>query len=162
MINERAMVPGDVLVASNGKTIEVGNTDAEGRLTMADALVYVDQELGCDAIIELSTLTGACVVSLGSAMAGMWTSDDTLANELQEASQKTGEKLWRMPLEDEYKEQLKSKIADMKNIGTRYAGAITAALFLNNFVQDKTPYAHVDIAGEFVCMLVIFLETQMS
>jgi leucyl aminopeptidase len=89
-------------------------------------------------------------------MAGMWTSDDNLANELQEASQKTGEKLWRMPLEDEYKEQLKSKIADMKNIGTRYAGAITAALFLNNFVQDKTPYAHVDIAGEFVCMLVNF------
>lgn len=150
MIDERAMVPGDVLVASNGKTIEVGNTDAEGRLTMADALVCVAKELGCESIIELSTLTGACVVSLGKAMAGMWTSDDVLASEMQEASQKAGEKLWRMPLEEEYKEQLKSKIADMKNIGTRYGGAITAALFLNNFVEDNKPYAHVDIAGEFV------------
>jgi leucyl aminopeptidase len=150
MINERAMVPGDVLVASNGKTIEVGNTDAEGRLTMADALIYVDKELGCESIIELSTLTGACVVSLGQALAGMWTSDDNLASELQGASQKAGEKLWRMPLEEEYKEQLKSKIADMKNIGTRYGGAITAALFLNNFVEDNKPYAHIDIAGESV------------
>lgn len=146
MINERAMVPGDVLIASNGKTIEVGNTDAEGRLTMADALVYVDKELGCERIIELSTLTGACMISLGKVMAGLWTNDDELAGELEQASTKTGEKLWRMPLEEEYKEQLKSKIADIKNIGTRFGGAITAALFLQNFVDNK-PFAHVDIAG---------------
>lgn len=147
MINERAMVPGDILIASNGKTIEVGNTDAEGRLTMADALVYVDKELECERIIELSTLTGACMISLGKAMAGLWTNDDQLANELEEASRVTGEKLWRMPLAEEYKEQLKSKIADIKNIGTRYGGAITAALFLQNFVESK-PFAHIDIAGE--------------
>jgi leucyl aminopeptidase len=147
MINERAMVPGDVLVASNGKTIEVGNTDAEGRLTMADALVYVDKELECERIIELSTLTGSCMISLGKAMAGLWTNDDQLANELEEASRVTGEKLWRMPLAEEYKEQLRSKIADIKNIGTRYGGAITAALFLQNFVESK-PFAHIDIAGE--------------
>jgi leucyl aminopeptidase len=146
MINERAMVPGDILIASNGKTIEVGNTDAEGRLTMADALVYVDKELECERIIELSTLTGACMISLGKAMAGLWTNDDQLANELEEASRVTGEKLWRMPLAEEYKEQLKSKIADIKNIGTRYGGAITAALFLQNFVESK-PFAHIDIAG---------------
>lgn len=148
MINERAMVPGDILIASNGKTIEVGNTDAEGRLTMADALVYADKELGCERIIELSTLTGACMISLGKVMAGMWTRDDELAGELEAASVKTGEKLWRMPLEDEYKEQLKSKIADIRNIGTRFGGAITAALFLQNFVSETTPFAHVDIAGK--------------
>ena len=146
MINERAMVPSDILIASNGKTIEVGNTDAEGRLTMADALVYVDKELCCERIVELSTLTGACMIALGKAVAGLWTSDDALAEELQEAATEAGEKLWRMPLEEEYKEDLKSKIADMKNIGTRYGGAITAALFLQNFVNDK-PYAHVDMAG---------------
>lgn len=144
------MVPRDVLVTSNGKTIEVGNTDAEGHLTMAHALVYVNKELGCESIIKLSTLTGACIISLGQALDGMWTSDDNLASKLQGASQKAGEKLWCMPLEEDYKEQLKSKMADMKNIGTRYGGAITAALFLNNFVEDNKPYAHIDIAGESV------------
>lgn len=146
MINERAMVPGDVLTAMNGKTIEVGNTDAEGRLTMADALVYIDKEVGVERIIELSTLTGACMGALGTAMAGLWTSDDELALELKEAADVTGEKLWQMPLEQEYKEDIKSKIADLKNIGGRYAGAITAALFLNEFVDNK-PFAHVDMAG---------------
>ena len=147
MINERAMVPGDILIASNGKTIEVGNTDAEGRLTMADALVYADFELGCERIIELSTLTGACMISLGKVMAGLWCNDDELATELEETSRQTGEKLWRMPLEEEYKEQLKSKIADIRNIGTRFGGAITAALFLQNFVSQNKPFAHIDIAG---------------
>lgn len=147
MISAKAMVPSDVLTASNGKTIEVVNTDAEGRLTLADALVYADKEIGCDSIIELSTLTGACMVSLGKKICGVWTSDDNLAEELSDVSKVTGEKSWRMPLEKEYNDQLKSKIADITNCGTRYGGAITAALFLENFVEKKTKFAHIDIAG---------------
>jgi leucyl aminopeptidase len=147
MINEKAMVPGDILSASNGKTIEVMNTDAEGRLTMADALVYVDQTLQCDEILELSTLTGACMVALGSSIAGLWTNDDTLAASLLTASATTGEKIWRMPMEEEYNEDLKSKIADLKNLGGRYGGAIAAALFLQEFVKGDKPFAHVDMAG---------------
>ena len=147
MINERAYVPGDILVASNGKTIEIGNTDAEGRLTMADALVFVDKELGCEKIIELSTLTGACIVALGNKGSGLWTADDDLAQELEALSKTTGEKVWRMPLEKEYNEQLESKIADMRNIGTGFAGSITAALFLQKFVTNNKPFAHIDIAG---------------
>ena len=141
------MVPSDILTASNGLTIEVLNTDAEGRLTMADALVYADREAKCDSIIELSTLTGACMVSLGKKICGVWTHNDDLANELEEVSKTTGEKSWRMPMEEEYNELLKSKIADLKNIGTRYGGAIQAALFLQNFVSDDKPFAHIDIAG---------------
>jgi Leucyl aminopeptidase len=147
MISDRAYVPSDILTASNGKTIEVLNTDAEGRLTLADALVYADKEVGCESIIELSTLTGACMVSLGKKVCGVWTSNDDLANDIAEVSKMTGEKSWRMPLENEYNEQLKSLIADIKNIGTRYGGAITAALFLQNFVDKKKPFAHIDIAG---------------
>jgi len=147
MINEKAMVPSDILTASNGKTIEIINTDAEGRLTLADALVYADEEVGCDSIIELSTLTGACMVSLGLNICGVWTADDELAAELAQVSKVTGEKSWRMPLEEEYNDQLKSKIADISNCGTRYGGAITAALFLQNFVSEKVPFAHIDIAG---------------
>ena len=146
MINERAVVPGDVLIAANGKTIEVINTDAEGRLTMADALVYIDKEVGCESIIELSTLTGSCIGALGNAMSGVWTDDEGLLEALKSAAKATGEKLWQMPLEKEYNEQLKSKIADLKNIGGRYGGAITAALFLTNFVDSK-PFAHIDMAG---------------
>mmetsp|Transcript_10800 Transcript_10800/g.13667 ORF Transcript_10800/g.13667 Transcript_10800/m.13667 type:complete len:544 (+) Transcript_10800:94-1725(+) len=147
MINERAYVPSDVLTASNGKTIEIVNTDAEGRLTLADALVYADKEVGCESIIELSTLTGACMVALGKKVCGIWTSNDDLAKNLDDSSKATGEKSWRMPLEKEYNEQLKSKIADITNCGTRYGGSITAALFLNHFVDDKKPFAHIDIAG---------------
>lgn len=147
MINERAYVPSDVLTASNGKTIEVLNTDAEGRLTMADALVYADKEVGCEAIIELSTLTGACMVALGKKVCGVWTSNDDLAAELETSSKLTGERSWRMPLVEDYNDQLKSKIADISNCGTRYGGSITAALFLNHFVEKETPFAHIDIAG---------------
>lgn len=147
MINDRAVVPSDVLTASNGKTIEVINTDAEGRLTLADALVYADKEVGCESIIELSTLTGACMVSLGKKVCGVWTEDDDLAVELADVSKVTGDKSWRMPMEKEYNDQLKSLIADMTNCGTRYGGAITAALFLQNFVSSKKPFAHIDIAG---------------
>uniref|UniRef100_A0A7S4HRB2 Cytosol aminopeptidase domain-containing protein n=1 Tax=Odontella aurita TaxID=265563 RepID=A0A7S4HRB2_9STRA len=147
MINDRAVVPGDVLIASNGKTIEVINTDAEGRLTMADALVFVDKEIGCEKIVELSTLTGACMVALGNKISALYAADDKLASELIEVSKSTGEKVWRMPLEKEYNEQLESKIADIKNLGARYGGSITAALFLQNFVNKKKPFAHVDMAG---------------
>mmetsp|Transcript_29377 Transcript_29377/g.45031 ORF Transcript_29377/g.45031 Transcript_29377/m.45031 type:complete len:556 (+) Transcript_29377:26-1693(+) len=147
MINERAVVPSDILTASNGKTIEVVNTDAEGRLTLADALVYADKEVGCDKIIELSTLTGACMISLGKKVAGVWTSDDELAKSLEAASKASGDQTWRMPLIEEYNDQLKSKVADMTNCGTRWGGAITAALFLQNFVGKKVPFAHIDIAG---------------
>ena len=147
MINERAMVPSDVLTASNGKTIEIVNTDAEGRLTLADALVYADKEVGCGKIIELSTLTGACMISLGKGMAGVWTSNDDLATEIEECSKATGDKTWRMPLEDSYNKQLESKIADLTNCGTKYGGAITAALFLQHFVDKEKPFGHIDIAG---------------
>lgn len=147
MISDRAMVPSDVLTASNGMTIEVDNTDAEGRLTLADAIVYADKEIGCESIIELSTLTGACMVSLGKHIAGVWTSSESLASELSDVSDVTGDKSWRMPLATEYDDQLKSKIADVKNCGTRYGGAITAALFLQKFVSKKVDFAHVDIAG---------------
>ena len=147
MINGKGVVPSDILTASNGKTIEVLNTDAEGRLTLADALVYCDKELDCESIIELSTLTGACMVSLGKSVCGLWTDNDELATELEDIAKVTQDKAWRMPMERSYNEQLKSKIADIKNIGTRYGGAITAALFLQNFVNKKKPFAHLDIAG---------------
>ncbi|MCS7293280.1 MAG: leucyl aminopeptidase [Gloeomargarita sp. SKYBB_i_bin120] len=145
MINGHALHPGDILTASNGKTIEVNNTDAEGRLTLADALVYAEK-LDVDAIVDLATLTGACIVALGDDIAGLWSTSDDLANELLQASSATGEKIWRMPLEDKYFESMKSPIADMKNAGGRSAGSITGALFLKQFVQ-KTPWAHLDVAG---------------
>lgn len=145
MISGKAMHPGDILTASNGKTIEINNTDAEGRLTLADALVYADK-LGVDAIIDLATLTGACVVALGEDIAGLWSSDDSLANQIKIAGESAGEKFWQMPLETKYFDGLKSAIADMKNTGPRYGGSITAALFLEKFVE-KTPWAHLDIAG---------------
>ncbi|MGV0105729.1 leucyl aminopeptidase [Nostoc sp. DSM 114160] len=145
MISGHAMHPGDILTASNGKTIEVNNTDAEGRLTLADALVYADK-LGLDAIVDLATLTGANVIALGDDIAGLYTPDDAVASQLEKAAQTSGEKIWRMPMEEKYFEGLKSGIADMKNTGPRPGGAITAALFLKQFVK-QTPWAHLDIAG---------------
>ncbi|MBD2490678.1 leucyl aminopeptidase [Aulosira sp. FACHB-615] len=145
MISGRAMHPGDILKASNGKTIEVNNTDAEGRLTLADALVYTDK-LGLDAIVDLATLTGANVIALGEDIAGLYTPHDALASQLETAAGTSGEKIWRMPMEEKYFEGLKSGIADMKNTGPRPGGSITAALFLKQFVKD-TPWAHLDIAG---------------
>lgn len=145
MVSGRAMHPGDILTASNGKTIEVNNTDAEGRLTLADALVFAEQ-LGVDAMVDLATLTGACVVALGGNIAGLWTPEDAIATQLSEAAEQAGEKIWRMPLEGKYFEGLKSPIADMKNTGPRPGGSITAALFLKQFVKE-TAWAHLDIAG---------------
>jgi leucyl aminopeptidase len=145
MISGHAMHPGDILTASNGKTIEINNTDAEGRLTLADALVFAEK-LGVDAIVDLATLTGACVIALGDDIAGLWSEDDAVANQLLNAAELAGEKLWRMPIEDKYFDGLKSGIADMKNTGPRPGGAITAALFLKQFVKE-TPWAHLDVAG---------------
>ncbi|GAP95947.1 leucyl aminopeptidase [Leptolyngbya sp. NIES-2104] len=145
MISGRAIHPGDILTASNGKTIEINNTDAEGRLTLADALVYTEK-LGVDAIVDLATLTGACVIALGDNIAGLWSPNDELANQLLKASEQSGEKLWRMPMEEKYFDSMKSGIADMKNTGARAGGAISASLFLKQFVKE-TPWAHLDVAG---------------
>jgi len=145
MISGRAMHPGDILTASNGKTIEVNNTDAEGRLTLADALVFAEK-LGVDAIVDLATLTGACIVALGNDIAGLWATDESFASQIKAASVTAGEKFWELPMEEKYFEGLKSPIADMKNTGPRPGGSITAALFLKQFVKE-TPWAHLDIAG---------------
>ena len=146
-VNERSIVPGDIVTALNGKTIEILNTDSEGRLCQADALVFVDQKLGCDEILEMSTLTGSCVAALGQRVAGLWCKSDQLAYSLLSASEATGEKVWRMPLEQDYKYELQSKYADMNNLGSKHVGAISAALFLQEFVDESKPYAHIDMAG---------------
>ncbi len=146
MISGEAIHPGDILTASNGKTIEVNNTDAEGRLTLADALVYA-AKLEPDAIVDLATLTGACVIALGEEIAGLWSASDNLAEALLEAGRSSGEAFWRMPLQASYKKGLKSPVADMKNTGPRPGGAITAALFLQDFVPADLAWAHLDIAG---------------
>ncbi|KAL0027354.1 hypothetical protein WJX79_003195 [Trebouxia sp. C0005] len=148
MIDGKGMLPGDVLTASNGKTVEVLNTDAEGRLTLADALVYAEKKCGAEAIIDVATLTGACMVALGTSMCGMFSPNQQLVSQLKQAGSKSGEKLWQLPLEDDYWENCKSPIADMTNIGGRFGGAITAALFLKEYVDsEKIPWAHLDIAG---------------
>jgi leucyl aminopeptidase len=146
MISGGAMHPGAILTASNGKTIEINNTDAEGRLTLADALVYASK-LEPDAIVDLATLTGACVIALGEEIAGLWSCSDGLAEALLAAGQAGGESYWRMPLRSSYKEGLKSAFADLKNTGPRPGGSITAALFLQDFVPKDLPWAHLDIAG---------------
>ncbi|MFM7653389.1 MAG: leucyl aminopeptidase, partial [Vulcanococcus sp.] len=146
MISGGAIHPGAIVTASNGKTIEINNTDAEGRLTLADALVYANG-LQPDAIVDLATLTGACVIALGEEIAGLWSSSDGLAEALAQAGEQGGEALWRMPLRPSYREGLKSGLADMKNTGPRPGGSITAALFLQDFVGKDIPWAHLDIAG---------------
>ena len=144
----RALKPGDVLKASNGKTIEVVNTDAEGRLILADALAYAVRQ-GISPLIDLATLTGACHVALGDTYAGLFTNNQALVDKVVKAGNECGENLWQLPLPDEYKESNKSDIADIKNSGGRYGGAITAALFLQEFVAE-TPWVHIDIAGPFM------------
>ena len=146
MINGSALHPGDIVKASNGKTIEVNNTDAEGRLTLADALVYACK-LQPNAIVDLATLTGACVIALGDEIAGLWTDNDKLSEQLSRAADQAGEGIWRMPMQDSYKSGIKSSIADLQNTGPRPGGSITAALFLKEFVNSNIPWAHIDIAG---------------
>ncbi|MCI7354341.1 MAG: leucyl aminopeptidase [[Actinobacillus] rossii] len=137
--------PGDILTTMNGLTVEVLNTDAEGRLVLCDTLTYVERfEPEC--VIDIATLTGACVVALGQHNSGLVSTDDALADTLFQASQQTQDKAWRLPLSEEYQEQLKSPFADLANIGGRWGGAITAGAFLSNFTK-KYPWAHLDIAG---------------
>jgi leucyl aminopeptidase len=146
MPGSRAQRPGDIVKALSGKTIEVINTDAEGRLILADALVYARQ-LGCTHLVDAATLTGAIVVALGHIHVGAFANDDALAAKLLDAAKAEGEKMWQMPLDDDYKDQyLKSAFADLPNVGGRWGGAITAAMFLKEFA-DPTPWVHLDIAG---------------
>ena len=141
-----AIRPGDVLRAMNGTTIEVGNTDAEGRLTLADAICYASDKVEADEIIDMATLTGACVVALGPLCSGLMSNDQALADRLLAAAERAGERVWQLPLIDEYREHLKSDVADMNNVGPRGGGAITAGLFLKEFAGER-PWAHFDIAG---------------
>lgn len=145
MTSGSAIRPGDVLTARNGKTIEVLNTDAEGRLILADALSYA-VDLGAMQIVDLATLTGACMVALGTEVAGILSNNDDWYEEVAAAADRIGERIWRLPLFEEYGELIESQIADMKNIGGRYGGAITAAKLLAHFVGD-CPWVHLDIAG---------------
>ncbi len=149
MPDGRAYRPDDIIVYKNGVSVEVHSTDAEGRLILADALIY-GSELEPDVMIDMATLTGACVVALGHYTSGLFTEDDRLANKLLKAVKETGEKMWRMPLDEDLKEDIKGAYADVQNVGkTRYGGAITAALFLQKFVDSKKvkSWAHIDIAG---------------
>jgi leucyl aminopeptidase len=145
MPSGKAQKPGDVQIAMSGKSIEIINTDAEGRLVLADGLFYARQ-LGCTHLIDAATLTGAVVVALGSINAGVFGNDEQMYQRFSNALNKAGEKMWRMPLDDEYKEIIRSNIADIVNSGGRYGGAITAAMFLKEFAED-VPWLHLDIAG---------------
>ena len=142
----RAIKPGDVITHYGGRTTEVMNTDAEGRLVLADALAYAS-ELGPDAIVDIATLTGSIMVALGKKATGLFSNDETLVEELRAAGEQAGERLWPMPLYEDYKKELESEVADMKNVGTRWGGAIIASLFLREFVGDGIAWAHLDIAG---------------
>jgi leucyl aminopeptidase len=145
MPSSNAVKPGDIVTSMSGQTIEILNTDAEGRLILCDALTYVaryEPEL----VIDIATLTGAIIIGLGHVASGLFTTNDQLADDLIKASRETGDKTWRMPLWDDYQEQLKSNFADMANIGGRAAGSITAAAFLSRFTKEYT-WAHLDIAG---------------
>ncbi len=175
MTGGAAMKLGDVLTTRDGKTVEVLNTDAEGRLILADALSYAaEQHPG--RVLDLATLTGACVVALGTQVAGLFSNDEEFAHDLQAACRRTGERTWRLPLDDDYDDLLKSHVADLKNVGGKWGGAITAAKFLQRFV-GSTPWVHLDIAGPswadtetatrdvgasgcFVRSLVVLLETE--
>jgi len=138
--------PGDVLRMMSGKTVEVLSTDAEGRLILADAITFARKRYRPDVILDAATLTGACVVALGSVTMGMMGNDPKLLDRMREASEASGERAWELPLHEEYFEQIKSDIADLKNIGGPEGGAITAGYFLKEFAGD-TPWVHMDIAG---------------
>jgi leucyl aminopeptidase len=137
--------PGDIVTTYSGKTVEIQNTDAEGRMILCDAIHYAVKQ-DCDVIIDVATLTGACVVALGTFMAGLMSNDEQLGKDIEKAAKTSGEKVWQLPCGDEYAEEMKSKIADLKNSGGRWGGACTAAAFLRQFVGDKK-WAHLDIAG---------------
>jgi leucyl aminopeptidase len=146
-ISAESYHPGDVIKSRKGLTVEIFNTDAEGRLILADALDYAQTRDKPDTIIDLATLTGAVIVALGPYTAGLMSNNDKLAEQLREIGTKAGEDFWRLPLNDELFEALKSPIADMKNAGSRMGGSITGALFLKKFVDERVHWAHLDIAG---------------
>jgi leucyl aminopeptidase len=150
----KAMKPGDILRAMNGKTIEVINTDAEGRMILADALCYA-RELGATKIVDAATLTGACVIALGHAASGVMSNNDAFVTQFLKVVADIGERYWQLPLYDDWDRQIKSDIADLKNTGGRPGGAETAAAFLKNFVAD-VPWIHLDIAG------TAYLESESS
>jgi leucyl aminopeptidase len=141
-----AQRPGDVVKTMSGQTVEVINTDAEGRLVLADAIWYCQDRFKPRFIVDLATLTGAIVVSLGKDLAGLFSNNDQLAENLLAASKSSDEPLWRMPMPPQYEKHIESNVADMKNVGPRYGGSITAALFIQRFV-NKIPWAHLDIAS---------------
>ena len=145
MPGSRAQRPGDIVTSMSGKTIEVINTDAEGRLILADAMTYARKQ-GCTHLIDAATLTGAIVVALGHLNVGLFANNDGLRDRVLDAARRGGERMWAMPMEDDYKEYLKSAFADISNVGGRWGGAITAAIFLKEFAED-TPWVHLDIAG---------------
>jgi leucyl aminopeptidase len=145
MPSGKAQKPGDIQIAMSGKSIEIINTDAEGRLVLADGLFYARQ-LGCTHLIDAATLTGAVVVALGYVNAGVFANDEKMYERFNHATEEAGEKFWRLPLDDEYKENIKSNIADIVNSGGRWGGAVNAAMFLKEFAED-TPWLHLDIAG---------------
>jgi leucyl aminopeptidase len=146
MPDGNAQRPGDIVTSLSGQTIEIINTDAEGRLVLADLLWYVQDRFKPQFMIDLATLTGAILVALAQEYAGLFSNDDALSERLHEAGRHTGEKVWRLPLGPEFDKMIDSKFADMKNTGGRHGGSITAAQFLQRFVND-TPWAHLDIAG---------------
>jgi leucyl aminopeptidase len=137
--------PGDIITTYSGKTVEILNTDAEGRMILCDALAYAARQK-CDRILDIATLTGACMVALGTCKAGLMSNDDDLVRQIEQAAEDSGESVWRLPAGEEYAEEMKSKIADLKNAGSRWGGACTAAAFLQQFVGDAK-WAHLDIAG---------------
>jgi len=137
--------PGDIVTTYSGKTVEIQNTDAEGRMILCDAIHHA-VKLKCDAIVDAATLTGACVVALGEWRAGLMSNNDRQVKQLQKAAEVTGDRVWHMPCDEEYLELMKSKIADLKNIGGKWAGSCTAGAFLGAFAGD-TDWAHLDIAG---------------
>jgi leucyl aminopeptidase len=147
MPSGNATRPGDVITTMKGDTVEVINTDAEGRLVLCDVMWYAQDRFKPAAMIDLATLTGAVIIGLGHENAGVFSNDDGLCNDFLKAAESEGEGAWRLPLGQGYDDQLKSRIADMKNIGGRPAGSITAAQFLKRFVKDETPWIHLDIAG---------------
>lgn len=147
MPDGKAQRPGDVVISMSGQTIEVLNTDAEGRLVLADVLTWTQREFKPVRIVDLATLTGAMIIAMGNEHGGLFSNDDSLANDLLKAGITTGDKLWRFPLSAEYDKLINSPIADMQNIGGKGAGSITAAQFLQRFIENDTPWAHLDIAG---------------
>ncbi len=147
MPDGNAVKPGDVIKTYNGKTVEITNTDAEGRLVLIDTLTYAQKNYSADYLIDVATLTGACVVALGDDAAGLFVNDDELSQKLLTASDRTGELIWRMPLWEHMLKKIESHVADIDNAGPRWGGAITAAVFIQQFIDKDQKWAHLDIAG---------------